>query len=169
MASRGSRRTRFWVATVAVATALVLLLIPVGVLTITHEDTGRLLWRVVVGNGSQVELHYTNSLLNAPTTERFIVTEGLLRLVEINSTSQAVLEYLVLEPPYERRGDRVISKRRGPSFAELTIRIGQTGQQRFVIDNREIPLFRIGTGEAVRVRMLRMSRVQALLLRPAPL
>ena len=157
---------RFWAAAVAVAAGAALLLIPVGVLDITHEGTGRLLWRLTVGSGSRIDLNYTNSLFDAPTTERFIVTNGLLRLTEISSTKQAVLEYLVLEPPYEQRDGRFVSKRRGPSFAELVIRIGQTGQQYLVVDGREVPLYRVGTGEAVRLRMSRMPRAQALLSRP---
>lgn len=157
---------RFWAAAVALAAGAALLLIPVGVLDITHEGTGRLLWRLTVGSGSRVDLNYTNSLFDAPTTERFIVTNGLLRLTEISSTKQAVLEYLVLEPPYEQRDGRFVSKRRGPSFAEFVIRIGQTGQQYLVVDGREVPLYRVGTGEAVRLRMSRMPRAQALLSRP---
>ncbi len=166
MAPRGSRRTRFWVATTAVAIVLALLLIPVGVLTITHAGTGRLLWRVIVGNGSQIELRYTNSRYDAPTTQRYIVTEGLLRLVEISSTSESVLEFLVLERPYELRGGQFVSKRRGPSFEQLTIRIGQAEQQTLFVDGRELPLHRAGVGEAVRVTLSRMPRALALLPRP---
>jgi hypothetical protein len=126
---------------------------PVQVLRIVHVETRRLAWRVPVHNGTLIDLEYTNSLFLAPTTERFVVLNGLLRLTEISSTSQAVLEYLALEPPYERRGDRVVAKRPGLFFEELPIRIGQTGQQRLVVDGRQIPLYQVGTGEAVRVRI----------------
>jgi hypothetical protein len=128
-----------------------------------HVETGDVLWRVAVHNGAHVDLNYTNSLYDAPTTERFIVTGGLLRLAEISSTKRAVLEYLVLEPPYEERDDRFVSKRRGPFFADLTIRIGQTGQQRLVAGGRELPLYEIGTGDAVRVSVGRAPRLLALL------
>ncbi len=166
MATRASRRTRFWVVTAAVATALVLLLVPVGLLSVTHEGTGRLLWRVLVGNGSQVDVRYTNSRYNAPTIHRYIVTDGLLRLVEISSTSESVLEFLVLERPYELRGGQFVSKRHGPSFEELTVRIGEPEQQTLVVNGREIPLYRVGVGETVRVTMSRMPRVLTLLRRP---
>ncbi len=165
VASRGYRRIRFWVAT-AVATALVLFLIPVGVLSITREGSGGLLWRVLVGNGSQVELRYTNSRYNAPTIQRYIVADGLLRLVEISSTSASVLEFLVLERPYELRGGQFVSKRRGPSFEVLTVRIGETERQTLVVNGREVPLYRVGVGETVRVTMSRMPRALALLRRP---
>ncbi|MDR7522605.1 MAG: hypothetical protein QN168_09100 [Armatimonadota bacterium] len=153
-------------AAAALAAAAAILLLPVSVVEVAHAGTGRLLWRVPVSDGDTVDLNYTNSLFNAPTTERFVVTGGLLRLVEISSTQQAVLEYLILEPPYQRRGSRVVSERRGPSFKELTIRIGQTGQQRLVFGTLEVPLYRVGTGEAVRVRMARMPRARVYLNRP---
>ena len=151
---------------VALAAAAAFLLISVPVLRVTHAGTGEVLWRVVVWNGAQIDLNYTNSLFDAPTTERFVVTGGLLRLAEISTTKQAVLEYLVLEPPYETRGDRLVSKRRGPMFEELTIRIGQTGQQRLVVGGQELRLYRVGTGEAVRVRIVQTPRFLTLIRRP---
>jgi hypothetical protein len=132
---------------------------PVGVVEVTQQGTGRLLWRVAVGNGSQVDLDYTNARYNAPTTQRYVVTDGLLRLAEISSTSREVLVFLVLEPPYEQRDGRLVSRRHGPSFADLTVRIGQTEQQRLVVDGRELPLYRAGAGEGLRIAMSRMSRV----------
>lgn len=164
MASRAFRRFVLLAAAVAAATAAAYLLIPVPLIRIAHGDTGRVLWRVAVYNGAQVDLNYTNSLFDAPTTERFIVTGGLLRLIEISSTREAVLEYLVLEPPYEQRDGRFISKRRGPFFSELTVRIGQTGQQRLVAGGRELPLYEIGAGEALRITVSRAPRL-ALLIR----
>ncbi len=168
VAPRGSGRTRFWIVTAAVAAALALLLIPVGVLTVTHEGTGRLLWRVIVGGGSQIELRYINSRYDAPTFQRYVVADGLLRLTEISSTSESVLEFLVLERPYEQRGGQFVSKRHGPSFEQLIFRIGQTEQQTLFVDGRELPLHRIGSGEAVRVTLSRMPRALALLQRPQP-
>lgn len=135
-------------------------------LRVTRDESGEVLWRTVVWNGARVDLNYTNSLFDAPTTERFVVTGGLFRLEEISTTKQAVFEYLVLEPPYETRGDRLVSKRRGPMFDELTIRIGQAGQQRLVVGGRELPLYRVGTGEAVRVRIVQTPRLLTLIGRP---
>lgn len=167
MVSKASRRILIAAAAVALAAAAAFLLISVPVLRVTRAESGEELWRVVVWNGAQIDLNYTNSLFDAPTTERFVVTGGLLRLVEISTTKQAVLEYLVLEPPYETRGDRVVSKRRGPMFGELIIRIGQTGQQRMVAGGQELPLFRVGTGEAVRARIVQTPRVLTFIRRPA--
>lgn len=152
-------------AAVALAAAAAPLLAPISTLDVTHGGNGRLLWRVPVTNGTRIDLAYTNSLYNAPTTERFVIAGRLLRLEEISSTREAVLEYLALAPPYESRNGRLVSKRPGPSFAELTIRIGQTGQQRLVIEDQEVPLYRVGAGEAVRVRVSRAPRVMTLLRR----
>ncbi|MDR7419751.1 MAG: hypothetical protein QN178_12675 [Armatimonadota bacterium] len=153
------------VAAVAAAAAATFLLLPVPVLRVTHVETGSILWRVPVAAGAYVDLNYTNSLFNAPTTERFVVTGGLLRLIEISSTKQAVLEYLALEPPYEERDGRFVSRRRGPLFNDITVRIGQTGQQRLVAGGREIPLYEVGTGQAVRVAVARAPRFIALMQR----
>lgn len=163
MAARRLSRKPLWVAAAAaLAATAAYALLPVPVLLVTAPDDPQPLWRVVMREGATVDLNYTNSLFNASTTERFVVTGNFLRLVEINSTQRAVLEYLALDPPYETRDGRVVSKRRGPLFAELTIRIGQTGQQSLVIDGRELPLYQVGTGEAVRVAVTRVPRLRLL-------
>jgi hypothetical protein len=144
-------------------------LAPVTVLDVTHDATGRRLWRVPVGIGARIDLHYTNSLFNAPTTDRFVVEDRMLRLVEINSTREAVLLHAGLEGPYEQRAGRFAATRPGPAVAELTIRIGQTGQQRLDVNGRELPLYRIGTGEAARVRLSRVPRALILAARPQAL
>jgi hypothetical protein len=153
------------VAAAAAVAAAAYMFLPVPELRVARPESGEIVWRIPVANGAQIDLNYVNSLYDAPTTERFVITGGQLRLIEINSTKRAVLEYLALEPPYEERGDRVVSKRRGPLFNELTLRIGQTGQQRLVAGGRELPLFEVGTGEAVVVRVSRGPRVLALLRR----
>lgn len=165
MGSRASRRLFLIAAAVAVAAAAAALLVPVPVLRVTDAATGALLWQVTAAGGTEVRLEYINSLFDAPTTERFVVTGGLLRLTEISSTSQAVLEYLVLEPPYEERDGRFISRRQGPMFEDLTIRIGQTGRQRLVVGRHELPLYQLGVGEAARVRVTQMPRLVTLVQR----
>lgn len=155
-------------AAAALVTAAVLLLAPAYSLEVRDVHTGRLLWRVPVADESTVDLDYTNSIFNAPTTERFEVSGRSLRLVEVSSTQEAVLQYLALDPPYQIRDGRLVSRRHGPAVGELTIRIGQTGRQRLVVGGREIPLYRVGTGEAVRLTILRMPRVFALVGQPRP-
>lgn len=140
-----------------------MLLAPSTVLDITHGDTGRLLWRVPVRERLRVDLDYTNSLFYAPTTDRFVVEDMRLRLVEISSTREAVLLHAGLSGPFEKRADRFVAKRPGPVLAELTIRIGQTGKQRLVVGGRRIPIWRVGVGEAVRLQLSRVPRVLALI------
>jgi len=140
--------------------------VSVRVLDITHESTGRLLWRVPVRGGTVVDFIYTNSIYNAPTTERFVVEGQSLRLIEVSSTREAVLEYLRLESPYGVRNGRFVARTRGPSLAAFTTRIGQTGQQRIVVEGRQIPLYRIGTGEAAHVTLTRVPRVLVLARHP---
>jgi hypothetical protein len=139
--------------------------LPVPELQVARPQGGEIVWRVPVADGAVVDLNYVNSLYDAPTTERFVVAGSQLRLTEISSTKRAVLEYLVLEPPYEERDDRVVSRRRGPVFNDLTVRIGLTGQQRLVVGGREWPLYEVGTGEAVVLRVARTPRLLAFLRR----
>lgn len=128
------------------------------VLDVTHVETGRLLWRVAVRDGSLVDLSYTNSIFNAPTTERFAVEGRSLRLTEVLTTSEAVFEYLRVDPPYEQRVGLLVARIRGPAIEALTTRIGQTGQQRLTVDGVEFPLFRIGVGEAARLTLRQVPR-----------
>lgn len=155
-------------AVTALATAAALLLVPVRSLEVTDVRTGRLLWRVPAADGSTVDLDYTNSIFNAPTTERFEVSGRSLRLVEVSSTQEAVLQYLALDPPYQSRNGRLVSKRYGPAVGELTIRIGQTGRQHLVVGSREIPLYRVGIGEAVRLAISKVPRVLVVIDQPRP-
>jgi hypothetical protein len=148
-----------WAAAAVVIAAVAWFIMPVQALRVRHAADGRILWRVRVHNGSLVDLNYTNSIYNAATTERFSVYNGHLRPLETSSDKQAVLEYLALDPPYERRGGRVVAKGRNILFAELPIRIGQTGQQRLEVAGRVIPLYEVGTGESVRVAVARVPRL----------
>ncbi len=138
------------------------------VLDVTLADSGRLAWRLRVRVGSVVDLDYVNSIYNAPTTERFAVTERALRLVEISSTSEAVLDYLAQDPPYAARDGRLVSKSRGPELTDLVVRIGRTGQQRLRVDGRPIPLNRAGVGEALRLEVRRIPRARQMLERTVP-
>ncbi len=148
------------------ATAAALAFAPVTVLDVIHDGTGRLLWRVPVRAGATVDLDYTNSLFNAPTTDRFVIDGGRLRLVEISSTKEAVLEHAGLAGPHRMRDGRFVAERPGPVLAELTIRIGQTGQQRLVVDGRDVPLYRVGVGEAVQLKVARIPRALRLVQKP---
>lgn len=150
------------------ATAAVFLLLPQTALDVRDGTTRRLLWRVPAREGSTVDLDYTNSLFNAPTTDRFVVQRTALRLVEISSTKEAVLEHAGLSGPHKVRDGRFVAERPGPVLAELTIRIGQTGQQRLVVDGRDVPLYRIGVGEALHIRVARIPRVLTLVETPRP-
>lgn len=166
-AATGAAAVALAVSAVLVA-AVALLLVPVHSLEVRDVHTGRLLWRATVADGSTVDLDYTNSIFNAPTTERFEVSGRSLRLVEVSSTQEAVLQYLALDPPYQYRDGRLVSGRHGPTVGELTIRIGQTGRQLLVVGGREIPLYRVGSGEAVRLTISRMPRVLVVLGQPPP-
>lgn len=157
MASKASSLTV--IAAAVVATVAALSVFPVAAVDVRHAGTGRLLWRVPVEPRSQIKLEYTHSLYNAPTAERFEPAARGLRLVEVSSTSEAVLEHLRLSPPYERRDGWIVARPDGSIHPRLTLRIGQTGQQKLRVDGRELPLYQAGTGEAVEIALQRLPRV----------
>ena len=125
-------------------------------LIVTAED-GHVLWRVPVGLGTPVVLAYTNSIYRAPTEERLLVTAAGFVLTEVRSTSEAVLSYNALPPPYTRQGTFVAATTHVSLPAQLAMRIGRTGRQRLIIGGRTVPLFAAGIGAGVTVEIARRS------------
>src|SRR5574341_725477 len=102
-------------------------------LVVTRED-GHVMWRVPVRLGDRVVLAYTNSIYLAPTEEILEITAGGFLVTEVRSTSEAVLAYNALPPPYRRAGGYVTAAAHTVLPASLPLRIGQTGRQRLIID-----------------------------------
>lgn len=163
MASKGFKASPVGIGAAAavLAAAALAALAPIPVLEVVHADGGRLLWRLPVRDGSRVRLHYVNSLYHAPTTEEFAVTADGLRLVEVTTTAEAVMEYLRIDPPYRVVHGRLAADTSGPTVPALVTRIGQTGRQWLEVDDRSLPLYRVGVGEAVRIRVVRRPRAVA--------
>lgn len=111
-------------------------------------------WHLPVRPGTQIALAYVNSLYNAPTEDRFIVTTTGFELTEVRSTSDAVLDSNGLPAPYGRDGLYFVSRIRRP-IPFFTIRIGPVGRQRLVVGNSDVPLYTVGTGNAVTVVLRR--------------
>ncbi|HEY3247937.1 MAG TPA: hypothetical protein VGK88_06585 [bacterium] len=115
-----------------------------------------MMWRVPVGVGTPVVLVYTNSIYRAPTEERLLVTATGFELVEVRSTSEAVLHYNALSPPYARQGGYIAARTRIALPPVLPMRIGQTGRQRLIVAGRLVPLFAAGVGTRVTVELAHM-------------
>jgi hypothetical protein len=124
-------------------------------LVVTAED-GHVMWRVPVRLGTPLVLAYTNSIYRAPTEELLVVTSDGFRLTEVRSTSEAVLQYNALHPPYSRRGAYVAAATHAELPGLLPLRIGQTGRQRLIVDGRTLPLFTAGTGTRVTLEIKRL-------------
>lgn len=123
------------------------------VLTVTGED-GQRLWSLPVRSGDEVVLAYTNSIYLAPTEERLVVSRTGFTLTDVHSTSEAVLAYNSLDPPFSRRG-AFYSARASAHLAELVLRIGRFGQQRLIVGGQELPLYEAGEGAQLRVSVVR--------------
>lgn len=140
---------------------------PSGMLVVSDE-AGAALWRVPVSDGSEVVLHYTNSVYLAPTWERFTVRGGRLHLKEVSSTREAVLEYHRLAPPYRRDGDRLTAPASDVVLEVLPLRVGERGHPVLQVGQTEVPLYRAGTGTGLRVTIRREARLLRWLIGRAP-
>lgn len=118
--------------------------------------------RVRLAPRSTIILEYTNSLYMAPTEEHFIVRRGGFALREVWSTSDAVLASHSLPAPYARRGAFFVSSVEA-FVPRIVTRIGPVGQQTLRVGDREVPLFRAGTGAQVIVALRRPSPPELLL------
>ena len=124
-------------------------------IVVTHED-GHVMWRVPVRLGASIVFAYTNSIYAAPTEETLRITPDGFVVTEVRSTSEAVLSYNALPPPYRRQGSYVVATTRTALSASLPVRIGQTGRQRLIVDGTTLPLFVAGTGTRVTVEIDRV-------------
>jgi len=122
-------------------------------LTVTGED-GQRLWSLPVRPGDEVVLAYTNSIYLAPTEERLILSRTGFTLTDVRSTSEAVLAYNSLDPPFSRRG-AFYSARASAHLAEVVLRIGRTGRQRLIVNDQTLPLYEAGEGTQLRVSVVR--------------
>lgn len=140
---------------------------PSGMLVVADE-AGAVRWRVPVSDGSEVVLHYTNSIYLAPTWERFTVRGGRLHLKEVSSTREAVLEYHRLAPPYQRDGSTVKARTSGVVLEVLPLRVGERGHPVLQVGRIEVPLYLAGVGAGLRVTIRREARLQRWLSDRAP-
>ncbi|HEV8340500.1 MAG TPA: hypothetical protein VGR25_12725 [bacterium] len=131
---------------------------PSATLVVTNES-GAALWRLPVHEGSVVVLEYTNSLYLAPVWERFSLRGGQLQLVEVSSTSEAVLEYNRHPGPYRRNGRLVSALVPGPVLDLLPLRVGEQGRPTLEVDGVALPLYRAGVGAGLRISVRRASRL----------
>ncbi len=133
------------------------LLWPSASLVVTDED-GTALWRLPVHEGSTVVLQYTNSIYLAPVWEQFTLRGGRLHLMEVSSTSEAVLEYNRHPGPYRRSGDLVSVPVSGQALDLVPLRVGERGRPTLQVDGVTLPLYRAGVGAGLRIWVRRASR-----------
>ncbi|MGH7754566.1 MAG: hypothetical protein ACREN5_17305 [Gemmatimonadales bacterium] len=122
---------------------------------IVADERGVALWRLTVAEGSVVMLQYTNSLYLAPVYERFTVRAGRLALIEVGSTSEAVLEYNRHPGPYRGSGAWLIASISGVTLDVLALRVGERGRPTLEVDGAALPLYQAGTGTGLRISVRR--------------
>jgi hypothetical protein len=126
---------------------------------VVADDSGSTLWRLPVAEGSVVVLRYTNSLYLAPVRERFDVRGRQLHLIEVGSTSEAVLEYNRHPGPYRQSGAWLIAPVSGVTLNVLPLRVGERGRPTLEVDGVTLPLYRAGVGTGLRTSVQRAPRV----------
>jgi len=126
---------------------------------VVADEFGAALWRRPAAEGSVVVLRYTNSIYLAPVYERFEVRAGGLRLIEVGSTSEAVLEYNRHPGPYRRSGAWLIAPISGVTLDVLALRVGERGQPTLEVDGATLPLYQAGTGTGLRISVRRGARL----------
>jgi Domain of unknown function (DUF1850) len=88
-------------------------------------------------------LTYRHSYYRQPAVERFRVTGDGFRLVEIDSPSEAVLDYYDVEGTRARRGGWWTLKLARPArFREMPLAATAVGRRTLVADGKRVPLFR---------------------------
>lgn len=144
---------RAYLAVLGVAGLLAVAAVPPTYHMIVAADDGQVVWRLPVRSGTQVTLAYVNSIYNAPTEERFTLTADGFTLTSVRSTREAVLAYNALPGPYGRDG-AFYTAAGGGQFPMLSLRIGQTGQQRLIVDGTILPLYTAGIGARLRLAVV---------------
>ncbi|MGD9817992.1 MAG: hypothetical protein AB7V04_04745 [Desulfomonilaceae bacterium] len=111
---------------------------------------------ILVRDGDTFDHEYTHSMYQAPITERFVVTGGLLKLIKVDSPSVAVLEYFGLNGPEVGHMNLL--------FDSFTTPSASIGSHRFKIRGQD---FNPPTGEGlegkIRVKLRKASIIEFLI------
>lgn len=105
-------------------------------------------------------LTYRHSVYGAPASEWFIAScDGRLRLTDVSSASEAVLDYYALEGSRTRTGARWRLQPSAPAiFDELPLVATALGRRTLEVDGDRLPLWRDdGEPQRLRLRVVALS------------
>jgi Domain of unknown function (DUF1850) len=110
---------------------------------VVSDRAGKTIASLPLPDDGRFSLRYRHSIYEAPAFETFEVDEsGRFDLVELSSTSGAVLDYYALEGDrHSRAGWLVLRPDRTQSFETLPLIATATGRRTLVVGGRRLPLY----------------------------
>ncbi len=114
-----------------------------GASVVVRDADGRTVSRSSLPNSGDFWIEYVHSYYEAPAAEHFSADpQGGFELIEISSSSEAVLDYYGLEGQKLADGERThLVPKETRRFEELPLVGTEIGQRTLVVSDRRVPLF----------------------------
>ena len=122
---------------------------------LVYDADGRTVARAALPDSGRFGVEYVHSYYEVPTTEHFVAEEdGSFELVEISSSSEAVLDYYELEGRKEAGEDLFSLAPYSPQrFDELPLIGTEKGQRTIIVSGERFPLYEESAPRHVTIRV----------------
>lgn len=115
---------------------------------------GKVVSRSPLPDSGRFEIEYVHSYYEVPATEHFVEENSGFELVEISSTSEAVLDYYELEGSKEADGNLLrLVPDQPQSFDALPLIATEKGRRTLVVSGERFPLYEGGGSRHVTIRV----------------
>lgn len=129
--------------------------IDLGSSVLVHDAEERTVASAALPDSGRFEVEYVHSYYEVPATEHFVAEEdGSFELVEISSSSEAVLDYYELEGRKEAGEDLFSLAPYSPQrFDELPLIGTEKGQRTLIVSGERFPLYEESAPRHVTIRV----------------
>jgi hypothetical protein len=129
--------------------------IDLGSSVLVHDADGRTVARAALPDSGRFGVEYVHSYYEIPATEHFVAEEdGNFELVEISSSSEAVLDYYELEGQKEAGDDLFrLAPEEYQRFDELPLIGTEKGQRTLIVSDERFPLYEESAPRHVTIRV----------------
>lgn len=126
-----------------------------GASVVVRDTSGKVVSRPPLPDSNGFEIEYIHSYYDAPTIEHFSADpRGDFALVEVSSTSEAVLDYYELQGRKDTDGEWMHLVAREPRrFEELSLVGTEKGQKTLVASGERLPLYSQSSGVPVHLTL----------------